>query len=258
MDDILRRFFFHFPHEIGRDRSRLDEDMETDDPLNSRKTGDADIEDDHFRWNSSPTDEIFLHFEQMVNSLFAGTRLHSGLPGQDNSVSLRDRLLKRSQPRLDDGGLQNGLERDMDLDGAVSTFGLPGVDEPARGHTSSFFSSTTITIREGGEQRKVEERRTQWDSHGNEETVVTRRLGDREHRVVTRRDGLGVREHQEDLVDIDERSVGEFDARWASHQVPNDSSALSLTPEIFGGDATAPTLFTKLFGTFMSRVKPSQ
>ena len=101
-------------------------------------------------------------------------------------------------------------------------------------------------------QGGVETTRTVRSSDGSEEVTVTRRRGDREHRVVTRRDGAGATVTEENLVNIQEADLESFkksfdndrnncpgiqreDARGSMIQAPpSDSAYIKLWDKFFG------------------------
>ena len=61
--------------------------------------------------------------------------------------------------------------------------------------------STQIVKRPDG---RIEERRTVKDSNGNEEVRVTRRIGDKLHTIITKKQKDGSETKSEDIVNMDE------------------------------------------------------
>ena len=53
--------------------------------------------------------------------------------------------------------------------------------------------------------QKVEEHRTVRDNHGNEEEIVTKKIGDQGYSVTKKRDSIGREEVKEDYTNMDKR-----------------------------------------------------
>ena len=76
---------------------------------------------------------------------------------------------------------------------------------------SRFFSgratSTQIIRRSDG---TLEKRQTFRDSEGNEQTTVTRQIGDKMHEIITKRDKTGAETKTENLINMDESKKNGF------------------------------------------------
>lgn len=79
----------------------------------------------------------------------------------------------------------------------------------------------------------METHRTVRDNEGNEETTITRKIGDKEHTVTKRRDKNGKEEIIENLVNLDEKDL--------------DSFLHKKLPEFQPPDVHKPSIFDKFF-----------
>lgn len=86
---------------------------------------------------------------------------------------------------------------------------------------SSSFSSQTISGTDG----KIEQRRTVRDSSGNEETTITRSIGDQTHSVTVKKDKTGATEKIENFQNIDQDDLSKFEDKWRikKHQAIEDN-----------------------------------
>ncbi|XP_072917211.1 HCLS1-associated protein X-1 [Hemitrygon akajei] len=100
-------------------------------------------------------------------------------------------------------------KEDQDLDSKVNSEGLDSALKPAEPRSKSYFKSISVSkiVRPDG---TIEERRTERDGEGNEETRVTRVQGDQSYTTVTRRDAQG----REELVSSDDRDPQKIPDNW--------------------------------------------
>ncbi|XP_051901913.1 HCLS1-associated protein X-1 [Pristis pectinata] len=115
-------------------------------------------------------------------------------------------------------------KQDQDLDSKVTSEGLESALKPAEPQSKSYFKSISISkiVRPDG---TVEERRTERDGEGNEETKITRVQGEQSYTTVTRRDAQGREEQTEQVVGMDDRDLQRFAENWdqrAGHGVPGE------------------------------------
>lgn len=68
--------------------------------------------------------------------------------------------------------------------------------------------------------QSVEIHKTTRDSQGNEETTITRQMGDKQYTVTTRRDKSGKEERIEDMVNMDEKDIDGFLGIWNRPKLP--------------------------------------
>lgn len=146
-------------------------------------------------------------------------------PGQSSKGDLRDNVLKPGYEHPSIGAVDTP-KLDGDLDGKINAGNLsklwsaPDVLEPARpvtpGRQFSFRaigqSITSQVIRRP--DGTMEQRQTVTDSEGNTETTVTRQIGDKTHTVKTRKDKNGVETTTEDLINIDQDQLMDFENKW--------------------------------------------
>ncbi|XP_062897812.1 HCLS1-associated protein X-1 [Mobula hypostoma] len=104
-------------------------------------------------------------------------------------------------------------KEDQDLDSKVNSEGLDSALKPAEPRRKSYFKSISVSkiVRPDG---TMEERRTERDGEGNEETTVTRVQGDQSFTMVTRRDAQGREEQTEQLVGADDRELRKVPENW--------------------------------------------
>lgn len=121
-------------------------------------------------------------------------------PQEDN---VRDQFLKRRNDQL-------VLKEDTDLDGKVTPDNFPNIwneiesniEKPKLEIAKPFingFSKSTTKVCVRNPDGTIEQKQIVRDSEGNEETVITRRCGDKTHTVITRKDKNGVETKIEDF-----------------------------------------------------------
>lgn len=214
------------------------------------QNGDDDDDDDfrhsrpgiHFKIFSDPF-EMTRYFEfQMDNMLknFLFGFGHNGniLPADKDSfgalppiqsnprANLRDEVLKSDIENIPSNYFTPDTKLDTDLDGKISMDDLSKVwkdpntsqsiepyNPPQRYnfHTFGKFTSTKIIRQPDG---SVEQHRTIRDSEGNEETTVTRKIGDKTHTIITKKDKNGVEIKTEDLINMNENELQDFEKKW--------------------------------------------
>lgn len=104
-------------------------------------------------------------------------------------------------------------KEDQDLDSKVNSEGLDSALQPAEPRSKSFFKSISVSkiVCPDG---TIEERRTERDGEGNEETRVTRVQGAQSHTTVTRRDAQGREEQTEQLASTDDCEPRKMPDNW--------------------------------------------
>ncbi|XP_043270868.1 HCLS1-associated protein X-1 [Venturia canescens] len=156
--------------------------------------------------------------------------------------SLRESFLKPGYeyPQSKESGAP---KLDHDLDGQLSAADLtkvwkePDSVEPRQSqmpHSQFSFRSfgksmSTQMIRQP--DGTIEQRQTITDSDGNTETIITRQFGDKTHTIKTRRDKNGVETKTEDLINLDENQLADFEKKWQPVEGPKiESGTLSSFP----------------------------
>jgi hypothetical protein len=82
----------------------------------------------------------------------------------------------------------------------------------------SFAKSSSVqTIRRP--DGSIEHYRTVRDSEGNEETTITKQIGNKRHTVVTKKTKDGVETTTEDIVNMDDKDLKEFNDNWKQTQI---------------------------------------
>lgn len=135
---------------------------------------------------------------------------------------LCDDIMKPSYKMPD----SNHQKVDSDLDGKIKSDEIAKIlknpsalelQEPQFSGKSFQFGksvSTQIIRRNDG---SIEERRTFKDSSGNEETCVTRQIGDKKHTVITKKAKDGSQEQTEDIINMDENELNGFNEKWSAY-----------------------------------------
>lgn len=178
---------------------------------------------------AGPRDEVMKPEYEIPNSrhFFDGFTNIFTMPERKINKGLCDDVLKPSYEMPD----ANHQKVDSDIDGKIESNQLakilkdsstlePKKYEPFGGHIfqSGKSVSTQIIRRSDG---SIEERRTFRDSSGNEETSVTRQIGDKKHVVITKKAKDGSQEQTEDIINMDENDLGGFNKRWFGYSTPN-------------------------------------
>ncbi|CAL1530225.1 unnamed protein product [Lymnaea stagnalis] len=109
-------------------------------------------------------------------------------------------------------------------------------NQPQIFSSSRSFSFSTIR----GPDGKVEQRKVVRDSSGQEESTITRSLGDKSYSVTTVTKADGQQETREAFNNIDEKEIGVFKETWSKP----DNNVRLTTPDVSLQDRD---LFSKLF-----------
>ncbi|XP_067666892.1 HCLS1-associated protein X-1-like [Haliotis asinina] len=174
-----------------------------------------------------------------------------GQPRQD-VPSLFGRFF--SIPRF--GQIQQEEKVDRDLDSEVESKDLSQILKPTHPERREMFphspgkfshhgSVSITTIR--GADGKLEQRKTVIDSDGNEETTVTRQLGDKSHTTRTKKDEFGVVEENQTMKNMDEDDLKSFDTQWQKKgRQPTDPRDSMIIPKSDYNETRS--IFRNLFG----------
>ncbi|XP_046354655.2 HCLS1-associated protein X-1-like isoform X1 [Haliotis rufescens] len=237
-------------------------------------------------------DSLNQQMEEMFKQ-FGAVDFPSVLPGEPSGPAVtqkpRDKMLKpgqsegspaspslEDQPRLDApslfrrfftvprfGQIQQEEKVDKDLDNDVEGKDLSKILSPMqperRGmfpHGPGIFShhgSVSITTIRGADG-KLEQRKTVIDSDGNEETTVTRQVGDKSHTIRTKKDEFGVVEENQTMKNIDKDDLTSFDEQWQNKgRQPTDPRDTMVIPKSDSDETRS--IFRNLFGFDLSGKK---
>ncbi|KAK3602361.1 hypothetical protein CHS0354_013359 [Potamilus streckersoni] len=180
----------------------------------------------------------------------------------------------RSRPALPFGNFfswtQDAIpqkKEDRDLDGDVDKYGISSIFENADVRANDFLDNgqqqphgfprsfgrswSSVTVR--GADGKTETRQTVRDSSGNEETTVTRTIGDQSY-IVTTKDKDGQCETVETFQNMDEKDIANFNAQWDNKDIAKKQIKREdlLIPHQ-GSSASNRGLFSTLLDIFTSR-----
>ncbi|XP_011881428.1 PREDICTED: uncharacterized protein LOC105569519 isoform X2 [Vollenhovia emeryi] len=207
-----------------------DEDDDEDDIDNFRHPESAL----HFNVFSNPL-EMTLYFESQIDDILKNFFSFSNTPFDDKGVAalpfaapekndnLRDRVLKSEPDTFAVADVPFESKIDTDLDGRVSTKefltmwnkGNVEVKQPSVPNHFSIGRSVRkeIVRRPDG---TVVKKRVIRDSEGNEETIVSKEIGDKTHVVTIRKDKNGIETRSEDLINMDESQLKDFTEKCES------------------------------------------
>lgn len=231
MEHLLRSFFNNdgFGKNFG-DNTNIFIPFRGDDFTHSFVTPDG-------RSNSNgPRDEVMKPEHGMPNSQFRFddfTNIFSMPTKKSSKNGLCDDILKPSYEMPD----SNNQKVDSDLDGKIKSDELakiwktPSVLElkESQFSTKNFqfgkSVSTQIIRRQDG---SIEERRTIKDSSGNEETSITRQIGDKKHTITTKKAKDGSEEQTVDIINMDENELNGFHEKWLGYPKTSKQSITNL------------------------------
>jgi hypothetical protein len=161
----------------------------------------------------------FNEFSDSFNHQFSFPQIEE-IPHEDEaelpSGDLRGQFLK---PGFEGPQMRNEEKKDQDIDGKLDIKDWGSIFKGENSVTpyhkevvprTHFFgqSVTSKTIR--NPDGSIETHHTVRDNQGNEETTITRKIGDKEHSITKRRDKDGKEEIIENFVNLDEKDVKEF------------------------------------------------
>ncbi|XP_014468757.1 PREDICTED: uncharacterized protein LOC106741362 [Dinoponera quadriceps] len=134
---------------------------------------------------------------------------------ESNASTLRDRMLKSAS---DSSVLTPEQKVDTDLDGKLtkddfSKMWQERIEDPPAPRSFNFgkFVKKEFVRRPDG---ILEQKQVIRDSEGNQETIVTREIGDQKYVVTTKTDKYGVETKSEDLINMDESDLQDFNKKW--------------------------------------------
>lgn len=201
----------------------------------------------HFSIFTDPM-EITRYFEsqmdEILKSFFPGSDHDKffSIPGGGNvpeipyvepsEENLRDKMLKPGydMPRPHD---YSKSKTDADLDGKISAEDFTKIwDEPNNSkkqivpYTNQFHQSSRFVTKRfvRGPDGVIEEQHITRDSEGNEETRVSKQIGDKKYVITTKKDKNGIETKTEDLINMDESEITNFEQKWKSPFDSNNKS----------------------------------
>lgn len=149
------------------------------------------------------------------------------------------------------------MDRDLDNEVQMGAQSLDDILSPRNDHnmpqrcvppssTSSFSSVTTIIDSNG----VTEQRTTRKKSNGREEVTVTRKIGDQTHTITHRKDRSGNEERHEDLVNIDDDGLADFNTKW------DHSKQTGKSPHLSDDSASGHTLLSTIYDSVLEQLFP--
>ncbi|XP_032672871.1 uncharacterized protein LOC116844868 isoform X2 [Odontomachus brunneus] len=225
----------HYPR---RDKFRNpiwehDEDDDDMDDFRRPRTG------MHFHVFSDPI-EITRYFETQMdhilkNFMFGFDGFIGALPVEERETlkanTLRDKMLKYG-PDLP--VITPDQKIDTDLDGKITAEDFSRMWREEHGRTTdppkpqsfSFgkFMKKEFVRRPDG---TLEQKQIIRDSEGNEETIVTREVGGQKYVVTTKTDKNGIETKSEDLINMDENELKDFNKKW-THPIKDNTNGQNL------------------------------
>ncbi|XP_015909113.1 uncharacterized protein [Parasteatoda tepidariorum] len=208
---------------------------------------------------------LFQHMEDMLNNMFSSSfvpfgsiKLEESTPNDPRSMMLKDPDCKRSEENHDvkfsDVIIPDHFT-DSDIDEHVARHGLILDDNKSERQTPKLFSYKkfssirTVHLPDG----TVEEHRKCTDSQGNVTTTIRRSIGDQSYEVTTHADNQGIKEKEENLTNLDESEISDFEQRWLNMKnrklpIQEPRSDLVLPKSAPAGDPSYLSIFKKFFG----------
>ncbi|KAL6444382.1 hypothetical protein ACFW04_001920 [Cataglyphis niger] len=173
------------------------------------------------RYFESQMDNMLKNFFFGFNNGFFGDETIKGLPfaAPEKNDNLRDKMLKSyfDAPVAD---ISPEQKTDTDLDGKItaeefSRMWNKGNVETVKPFVRSFSTGRSVRkeiIRKS--DGTIEQKQIIRDSEGNEETIISREIGDKKYVVTTKKDKNGVETKSEDLFNMDEGELKDFTRKW--------------------------------------------
>nr|XP_033340645.1 uncharacterized protein LOC117228770 isoform X1 [Megalopta genalis] len=224
-DEPRNKGFFDDQDRANRDsfRNPIWQNDEDDDDMEDFRHSRGGV---HFHIFNDPL-EITRQFESQIDNLM---KSFFGFHHEENMFSpalpppqegnLREEMLKRNS----DDFSEVTPKEDINLDGKVTPDNFSNIwntyNEPNR------FKSTTVFMTRKEFIHKpdgtIEQKQIIKDNEGNEETTISRQIGDKLHTITTKKDKNGVETKTEELINIDESELK--GNKWL---LPNDNSSNS-------------------------------
>ncbi|XP_074592959.1 uncharacterized protein LOC141848793 [Brevipalpus obovatus] len=135
---------------------------------------------------------------------------HRPFPDYQNQSprSLRDQFV---EPHFPSRGRPRNAVRDGGMSGSLQPYGFDSFfDQIPQGQ--SYYKSYTYSKTSNGD--KIEERKIETDHSGKKIESITRKMGDKVVSVTSRGDVNGVKEVDQNLINIDEEEIDKFDKEW--------------------------------------------
>ncbi|XP_029177275.1 uncharacterized protein LOC114945302 [Nylanderia fulva] len=184
------------------------------------------------RYFESQMDNMLKGFFFGFNNGFFGDETIKTLPSgePDKHDNLRDKMLKL-YPHSPITDVSPEQKIDTDLDGKITTEefsrmwnkGDVKTVEPFVLHSFSTVRSVRKEIirRSNG---TIDQKQVFKDSEGNEETIVSREIGDKKYVITTKKDKNGVETKSEDFFNMDESELKDFTQKWTPSIKDNTDS----------------------------------
>ncbi|XP_049802552.1 HCLS1-associated protein X-1 [Schistocerca nitens] len=246
-EDSFRRGNYNYPPE-DYERNAWSNDHYEDDDI--EEMGPVEEQPFGFKIFSSPL-EIHRFFEKQMNEMMKTFQMFDSDPmigigdfhsieppnddddddgGRRTGRSLRDELFKPGYQYKHPGvkGYLEDKKEDNDLDESMKgstlgeildakpslRIGVDGDELPTRGPQIRVFGKSVTSKTVCKPDGSVEHHKTVRDNQGNEETIVTRQIGDKKYTVITHTDANGVIKRSESFQNMDEGEVEEFKKKW--------------------------------------------
>lgn len=205
----------------------------------------------HFEMFSDPI-KMHEYFEQQMNemlknfgfhefgqNLFGGFNENSDFDkmledAPQSSGNLRDQFLKKGYEKPSPPRLDKNLDDQLNVGDFDSIFGrkdnhntlVPYQEsqQPSTQNKTLFFGQSVSKKIVRNPDGSVEKHSTVRDNDGNEETTITRQLGDKEVTIIKKRDKFGKEEIIENLINVDENEKNSFLAPPLPSQPHSDNS----------------------------------
>uniref|UniRef100_A0A069DS24 Uncharacterized protein n=1 Tax=Panstrongylus megistus TaxID=65343 RepID=A0A069DS24_9HEMI len=201
-----------------------------------------------FRIFSGDVMDMHKYFEQQMDEMIKN--FHSSLFGSDllqlpessfgdpNNRSEKENIPnKYLKPWVEQSLPENDLKQDTDIDGSVTAGDLrkifPNEEEEnvaSSAHVpSKVFGQSVITRIIRTADGRLEKEKRVHGSDGREEVSLVRQIGDQKYKVITKKDGqTGVTDTTEELINLDEEKLAEFNRKWEEQKSNRKSTSNNL------------------------------
>ncbi|XP_071644941.1 uncharacterized protein [Temnothorax longispinosus] len=239
-------------HDLHRERFRnpiwqSDEDDDDDDDIDNFRHPEIGLQ---FNMFSDPL-EMTMYFESQIDNMLKNFFNFSNIPFDDKAIAalpfaapekdsnLRDKLLKPEPDKFAITDVPFEQKIDTDLDGRVSAEEFSKMWN--KGNMETKKSSVPNNFSIGRSVRKeiirrpdgtVEKKQVIRDTEGNEQTIISKEIGDKTYVVTIKKDKNGIETRSEDLINMDESELKDFTQKWksAKDNVNSQDSILNRFP----------------------------
>ncbi|EGI64183.1 hypothetical protein G5I_07343 [Acromyrmex echinatior] len=191
----------------------------------------------------SQIDNMLKNFFKFNNTFFDDKAITLPFTGPEKNDNLRDRMLK-SEPdtfAIADVPIENKVDTDLDGRSPVEFSKMWNKENMEITKPSISTFSIGKSVRKEIIRRAdgtIEKKHVIRDSEGNEETIISKEADNKTYVVTIKKDKNGIETRSEDLFNMDENELKDFNQKWDS----------SVKDNISGHNSTYRFPWEKFFG----------